>query len=331
MSRSLSRIGIAVAVGLFLLVPLWAGRLRPDRYQGGRSRDVRDRAVRNSSAVATMLGEIRTSMSDVLFIKTERYLHSGVSYVPHMEEQMLAVTSETKEMDEHQQEVAEGEVEEEHEPYGEHVAKTVIQPKEEDFRGFIGDLHRKVKPWHKPGDPHQHTDGTELLPWYRITTLADPHNVRGYTIGGWWLKYKNVDEAIRFVQEGVRNNPEAFKLHYMLGQVYFHKGRQLVRAGKPESDPGVRDCFEKCRVAYHKAADLTLIQRPPAGPEDPERPDWTIYVETDARAALRLAVFTEQYYGQPEDALGMAKAYLEVIPDDEPLQRIIERLSEPEG
>jgi len=35
---------------------------------------------RNTSAVARLFGEFRTSMSDIMCLKTERYLHSGVGY-----------------------------------------------------------------------------------------------------------------------------------------------------------------------------------------------------------------------------------------------------------
>jgi hypothetical protein len=68
----------------FLLSPLLSLRLDPHGYQGGRSRDAEDRMERNASSIGSMLGELRTSMSDILFLKTERYLHGGVAYTPHI-------------------------------------------------------------------------------------------------------------------------------------------------------------------------------------------------------------------------------------------------------
>ena len=97
----------ATALAIFLASPVLSSRLDPNGYAGGRSRDVMARAVRNSSAVATMLGEFRTAMSDIMYIKTERYLDSGVGYMPHLKKEILSVSGATKEIDEHQQEVRE--------------------------------------------------------------------------------------------------------------------------------------------------------------------------------------------------------------------------------
>ena len=77
-------------LGLYAFSPLVSQRLDPS-YAGGRSRDVEARAVRNTSAVGLMLGEFRTSMSDIMFIKTERYLHGGRGYKPHHEKQLMTV------------------------------------------------------------------------------------------------------------------------------------------------------------------------------------------------------------------------------------------------
>src|SRR5690606_41174555 len=83
----------------------------------------------------------------------------------------------------------------------------VIRTANKDFRGFIGKMERQVKPWRDPSKPHQHTAGTELLPWYRLATYSDPHNVRNYMVGAWWLKSLKTPEqeaeALRFLEEGI--------------------------------------------------------------------------------------------------------------------------------
>ena len=88
---------LPVILILFLLSPPLAFRLNPNGYTGGRSRDARDRSLRNSSSVARMLGEVRTSMSDVIFIKTERYMHMGVGYVQKVEEELESVSGTVEE------------------------------------------------------------------------------------------------------------------------------------------------------------------------------------------------------------------------------------------
>jgi len=86
----LSRLLFVILAAAALLLPAWAGPLNPNGYAGGRSKDQRQAGARNSSAFATILGEVRTSMSDLMFIKTERYLHSGVAYQVHHDLEALA-------------------------------------------------------------------------------------------------------------------------------------------------------------------------------------------------------------------------------------------------
>ena len=78
MKTPLAKIGIwaagwVVAGGL-------VSRVEPLRYEGSRARDEQGREQRNHSALAAMLGEFRTSASDLMFIQTERYLHGGISF-----------------------------------------------------------------------------------------------------------------------------------------------------------------------------------------------------------------------------------------------------------
>ena len=73
-----------VKMGLWAAGWIVAGGLvsqvEPFRYEGSRSRDEQGREQRNHSALAVMLGEFRTSASDLMFIQTERYLHGGISF-----------------------------------------------------------------------------------------------------------------------------------------------------------------------------------------------------------------------------------------------------------
>jgi tetratricopeptide (TPR) repeat protein len=316
---------------LFLASPAVTMRLHPNWYEGGRSRDERSRDIRNRSAAALILGEIRSSMSDIMFIKTELYLHSGVAYKLNLDYDALSSKGNVVEKGQgkditlenllppvqhdheehahehaHEHEGAESEGKDEL-----HVhcdgADTLSPTRKKDFRGFIGELQRRVKPWQDPSKPHLHTDGTELLPWYRLMTLSDPHNIRGYMIGAWWLKHfkkkEQLQEAIKFLDEGISNNPDAFQLYLMKGYIssYMNESSQ---AG----------------MLYKKAAELAIRSRPPGGKISP---DWTQYQEEDALAAIRLAVFTEKEYGSADKALDLARHYLKIIGQDVILERQI--------
>lgn len=236
---------------------------------------------RNSSAIATILGEFRTNLSDMLFIKTERYLHGGVAYMPHIDTDQLASSGavehtgqtsdkETSRTAEQETSTSGTKVDKEHH---EEVA-TLIRPPEKDFRGFIGALEREVKPWRDPRLPHEHRGGVELLPWYRLATLVDPMNVRAYMIGAWWLKTLHSDhalrEALKFLEEGLRHNPKAFQLELMRGYI-------------------LRDLGDKrgALSAFEKAYELMKTQRPPDGQISAR---WTHYNEEDAIAAATLSV-----------------------------------------
>jgi len=324
-------------------------RLHPNTYVGGRSERQADVIQRNTSAIAVVLGELRSSMSDLMYIKTERYLDQGIAYYPHLD--MKAMESQgqvvaTKEAaephqadstgtgvetpapdiqppvlrpHEHEHDHAhEGESEEEHEAHaheGEGYTKTVIRDATDDFRGFIGYLERNVKPWRDPRLPHQHTEGTELLPWFRLQTLSDPHNVRSYLIGSWWLKAKGdtqVLEALAFVEEGIRNNPDAFQLHLMKGSILFKLNRR-----------------EEAAAAYEKAVDLARRIRPPEGDDDPKAEElgWDRYKEQDARTAARMEVLLRKNLGQTDEALRKATEYGRTFAKDAILERQIQLLT----
>lgn len=339
------RLALAFLAAGFLLSPLLAARLNPNAYQGGRTQDERELLLRNTSAIAAVLGEIRASMSDMMFIKTERYLHSGVAYTPHIDLARLASKGETarKErqaggdapttlehtfafeatLQEDDPDHEHGEAGHVHDESCDHTdpdryevckhEETLIPHANKDFRGFIGRLEREVKPYNPPGAPHFHTDGTELLPWYRLQTLSDPHNVRAYMIGAWWLKNlggEQVDEALRFVEEGIRFNPRAYQLHLMRGNLLRMKNEN-----------------NEARLCFRTAAEEGLKQRPAEGAGDGTNPRWTYYNEQDLLSALRLAVIFEKVYGDRAEALRLARDYTRRLGDPAPLARQIRYLT----
>ncbi len=309
----------AVIVAAFIAGPLLTRRLAPHQYEGGRSLNQADIAQRNTSAIGVILGEFRSSMSDLMFIKTERYLDRGIAFYPHID--MGALSSEGKvttravqarerdaattptatiaEIRNLQGHVHEHETPEQHAAHEEkeEFTKTVIREATDDFRGFIGYLERHVKPWQDPRVPHNHATGTELLPWFRLQTLSDPHNVRSYLIGAWWLKSKGgvqLEEALEFIDEGLRNNPKAFQLHLMRGTILRESGRDADSIAE-----------------FDKAADLAFETRPPEGDENPkaEQLGWDRYKEQDVRTAARMAVLVAKELGRRDEALALARKF----------------------
>ncbi|AXA36082.1 MAG: hypothetical protein D6691_05250 [Candidatus Hydrogenedentota bacterium] len=279
-----------VCLVCYALLPAFSRLIQRDEgLRLKRSEDFRAQQLRNSSAIATILGEFRTNLSDMLFIKTERYLHGGVAYMPHIDTDELARSGEV----EHTQQMKDEHTTTPHvasmmplQTHDEHTTEeelhhepaTLIRTPENDFRGFIGALEREVKPWRDPRLPHEHRGGIELLPWYRLATLVDPTNVRAYMIGAWWLKSLGKDEqlleAIKFLDEGIESNPEAFQLYLMKGYI--------LHALKRE---------EEASASFRQAVELMAKQRPESGELGPK---WTHYNEEDAIAACNMAILLER-------------------------------------
>ena len=294
-------------------LPLLSARIQPFQYEGGFSRDEVSRMQRNSSAIAMLIGEFRTSLSDILFVKTERYLHSGVAYAPHMDEQLLSIDGLTQELAEHQTEV--GLILDEFEDAG---TPTLIPTESRDFRGFIGRLEREVKPWRDPELAHIHTDGKQLLPWFRVMTLSDPHYVRGYSVGAWWLIERDIDEAQAFAEEGLANNENAFEIRYVLGQILLKRARDRQEAGGDEGE--VRAMMQNALDAYRVAAEHALELLQAAGGDMDDA--FSRYQHDDALGAARMAVMLERDYGDPAKALALVDRFHRAYPDDVVLTRL---------
>jgi hypothetical protein len=323
---------------MFLISPAVSGRLQPNDYEGGRSRDMEARRERNASSIGVMLGEVRTALSDILMIKTERYMHNGIAYRPRKGSPDAVVAGASHEAgiagldapapaEAHDDDHGEHD---EHEEQG-HVhddtcihlddagAETVIPGEEDDFRGFIGRLHRAVSPYQDAALAHHHTDATEILPWFRIMTLSDPHHVQGYATGSWWLRSHDPEEAMAFANEGIANNPEAYAIFVVKGQILLSQARgQCPDIYHP--DPATRRILEEAAATYQEGARAALRAWRRAGPDGREH--WTKYQYDDALAAMRMAALMERHYGDPARATVLAREFLAEVGEDAPLARL---------
>ena len=315
--------------GAFILSPLLNMKLKPDHYEGGRSRNLQARQARNESAIAQMLGGMRTSMSDILFLKTERYLHFGVAYKAHLENDLQHIAENENDGEQHEAHEDHDE-HETHEQESEHGhdhghgegagTPTLIKSKQEDFRGFIGDLERKIKPYQEAEKDHTLAGGNELLPWYRVMTLVDPQNERAYITASFWLKRENLDAGLQFLEEGMRVNPNSFQLRFSYGNMLLHKGREMLEvkinyAEKPPAGSETEKYYLKAADVFEEGARFAIRQRPQNWSEDSKDPSWDIYMEEDALGAMRMAVLCEGAFRDRNKALDLAKQYSQIITD----------------
>jgi tetratricopeptide (TPR) repeat protein len=313
----------------FVALPLLAFRLKPNDYAGGRSRDAGASAARNTSAIAMMFGEFRTAMSDIMYIKTERYLHSGVAYAPHMDNETLTTVGTIKDIDTEHAE-ASTKIKTVVEEGSAGAAATLIPTSQNDWRGFVGYLQRKVKPWRDPSEPHVLTDGREMLPWFRVMTMSDPHYARGYAVGAWWLKRRNLDAAIAFAREGITNNPSAFEIYYTLGELIMERGNNAKNARSATADDDARKQFVMAKDVFRAGAEHAIEQRPRGRADDPKnKSGWDENRESDALGVLRMAVLTEKEFGDARNAAAMARRYLEKLGSDAVLEQMLKTLDQP--
>ncbi|MDA0321356.1 MAG: hypothetical protein O2923_01365 [Verrucomicrobia bacterium] len=250
-------------------------------------------------AEAGLLQGLRGALSDWMFIQTETYLDHGIASRPGVG-----------------QASADGSVH----PMA--SCATVIPDAARDYRGFVGRLHRLVQPWPSPESPHQHAEGPQLVSWFRLMTWVNPHSIRGYTTGAYWLEAQSLDAATRFLDEGGRNNPQAFQIHFMRAGAYLEAAKQDRGSGLVSLGPQGRKYLDAAMRSYRTAAELTLAQRPRTD-EEAARLGWTAYDELDSRAALRMAVILERRFGSMPHALEDARRFLAALGDDPVLPQLI--------
>ena len=297
-----------------------------------------DLEARNQNAFALIFGELRATAADLMFIKTERYFHSGVAYKPHMDMNKMATTGERSAKEtKHDEEEHDGH---EHEPEGdlpemqaagthqhdEHCdhgsthaggVPTLIRTAAQDFRGFLGHLERETQPYLDPKSEHHVTTGEELLPWYRLMTLSDPRNLRGYMIGTMLLmQAKKLDEALAFIQEGIeknRDNLRAFRLHASLAQVQYRSGR-------------LDDALAAAKKGFAMGKDV----RPAEGKVGAMRKGvlWTDDLENDFLFLARYVLLFLEKKGDLAQALDAAKDAAALAPDDPAISRMLHRFQE---
>ena len=112
---------------------------------------------------------------------------------------------------------------------------------------------------------HRHLTGNEekeLLPWLYYAAALNPHHELAYTVGGYWvgIRLKRPKEAIRFLREGLLNNPKSWEIYKTIGEVYYVTQKDygkalnyLDRAKTLGNEQGI-DALEK-RLIYVPLAE----------------------------------------------------------------------------
>ncbi len=140
------------------------------------------------------------------------------------------------------------------------------------FNGIAADII-----WLKANDAWAEKEWYRLASLLQVTVRLQPHYIDFWDIGGWHFAYnvsayhhqrgeweeerKWIEAGIRFLEEGIRCNPDHYKLHFGLGWTYFHKlkayglaARHLENAIKCKKRPGFVD--RVLAHAYERKGDF---------------------------------------------------------------------------
>jgi tetratricopeptide (TPR) repeat protein len=106
------------------------------------------------------------------------------------------------------------------------------------FRGLATDLL-----WIKADEYSHRGQWYKLLPILKMVTFLQPNFVTAWSVGGWHIafnlyfhsrteeeKEKCLNEALRFLKEGIQSNPDRYELYFELGWTYFHKLKDYQNA-----------------------------------------------------------------------------------------------------
>jgi tetratricopeptide (TPR) repeat protein len=160
--------------------------------------------------LAALMGDSRRLFANHFFTQSDVYLHGG--YYPTIFDR--PAEDHPDDGDEHHNHEEPGQL---HGPACEH--------------DFLGKPRNWLDAFGRHFFPSRHThlgegkttaaDAREILPWIKLAAELDPQKVDTYTVGAYWLRQmgKN-EEALQFLREGQRANPESSEILFDLGCCY---------------------------------------------------------------------------------------------------------------
>lgn len=182
---------------------------------------------RQGNFMQALMGDSRRMFANHFFVKADAYFHRGMEptvfdEVPDKEAHVAA--REEGHEHEHGEEEAH-----EHEYLGEPLDWI-----DAFGRNFYPTEHSELPDAGKG-------DEREVLPWLKLSTDLDPNRVQSYLVAAYWLRERmdNVDEAEKYLRDGLRANPGNPEILYELGRVAYES----------------RDDRERARYLWHRAVE----------------------------------------------------------------------------
>jgi len=253
--------------------------------------------AQSSSMLGVLLGDGRRMFANHFYVKADAYFHSG--YYPTVFDNREAFQT----------------------PHMAEDSGTVGGRNQGDEAGFLGKPLDWIDAFSRQFFPSKHTHldqggaqghsggkgdlgessaVREILPWLRLSADLDPSCVETYTVTAYWLRERmgKIDEAEKFLREGLRENPNSYEIMYELGRVYAENRNDLGRA---------RNLWE---------AAIAQWQRQEAAKAEPDK-----FLFGQIASHLAMLEFKQGRYPQALAAMGLWKQH---SPNPAAVQQFIE-------
>ncbi|MEN8254674.1 MAG: hypothetical protein ABFR33_04310 [Verrucomicrobiota bacterium] len=175
--------------------------------------------------------------------------------------------------------------------------KGVPHHREEAFHGFFHKWKEAIVP-----AEHAHAEGREIeeiMPWLRLATRSDPHNIEVYLVASYWLngECQRPDLAQQAILEAIEKNPSRYELQYEMGRLQLASNE-----------------LELAKESLEKA--LSLIIRP--NQQDPDQ------TAIDHPSILMTLSYLHEALGNQEGAVEATKQLLALRPTPHASERLQE-------
>ncbi len=204
------------------LTALLAGAFTLSTTLEPRFRQWSQRKAPPQGALAALMGDSRRLFANHFFTESDVYLHGGYypSIFDNQEARPPAVAQQ-----------AGVKAAEPHHDDDDDKAEPGHQHDEHCAHDFLGKPRNWIDALGRNFFPSKHVhlgdgkgtmaEAREILPWMKLSAELDPQLVDSYTVGAYWLRQMNKrDEALQFLREGLRNNPESYEILFELGRCY---------------------------------------------------------------------------------------------------------------
>ena len=173
------------------------------------------------SVLAMLMGDSRRLFANQSFVEADVYLHRG--YYPSVFDQSR--------QDFHNAAAEQAGAVKAKSPGGHAAASAAGDHDEDEEHSFLGKPRNWIDAFGRNFFPTKHTHPgengesidqvREILPWMKLSAELNPQLVESYTVGAYWLRQINRnEEALEFLRQGLRANPDSYQILYELGRCY---------------------------------------------------------------------------------------------------------------